>query len=280
MRKLFLLWKGSNTGADCPGKLQSLHPWRYENPNWTQYQLTMVWAGGWIGWSPECLPTPAVLWLQDLLVCEMLTSPDPLGCCIYCAAQPAAHRFAFSSKVCLTQWGSWEKPGMTFKEAKLWLFSLAREEQAPRKQVLCVRHWLPFPALCPRQFGQSFEDAPGRAELTPPAQAEPSPAPQPSPQQGSCDGAAEAAGGGCCLWSLQETPSRSAICWVPAMQPWELLELPSHRCREAMESSSSQQASSSLPRLAGHASAEGDDGARAKEVLPGFTQPDSHWNEK
>lgn len=47
--------------------------------------------------------------------------------------------------------------------------------------------------------------------------------------------------------SIQETPSRSAICWVLAVQPWQLLQLPWHRFW----------AFSSLPRLAGNASAEG-----------------------
>lgn len=45
---------------------------------------------------------------------------------------------------------------------------------------------------------------------------------------------------------------------------------------EAMESFSSQQAFFSLPRLAGHASAEGHEGASAKEELADFIQPDSH----
>lgn len=52
-------------------------------------QLTMVWAGGWVGWSPEepsnpsCSVTPGFsdVWDADL--------SRPLGCCIYSAAQPA-----------------------------------------------------------------------------------------------------------------------------------------------------------------------------------------------
>lgn len=56
----------------------------------------------------------------------------------------------------------------------------------------------------------------------------------------------------------------------PGCAALELLEVPSHSSWEAMESSSSQQVFSSLPRLAGHAS------ACAKEELAGFTQPDSH----
>lgn len=62
----------------------------------------------------------------------------------------------------------------------------------------------------------------------------------------------------------------------PGNAALELLELPSHRCWGAMESSSSLQVFSSLPRLAGHASAEGGEGACAKEELADFTQPDTH----
>lgn len=47
-------------------------------------------------------------------------------------------RFAFSHNICLTHWGSGEKPGMTSKEAKPWIFSLGRGAQAPRSLVCCV----------------------------------------------------------------------------------------------------------------------------------------------
>lgn len=44
-----------------------------------------------------------------------------------------------------------------------------------------------------------------------------------------------------------ETPSRSAICWVLAMQPWELLELPSHRYWRQWRASAPSRLSSLFP---------------------------------
>lgn len=142
---------------------------------------------------------------------------------------------------------------MTSKEAKPWIFSLGRGAQAPRSLVCCVRHWQGFPASCPGQIEQNIEMSQGRAQLCPGTACL---ALQPSP----CRAAGMGQGGR----FIQETPSRSAICWVPAV-------LPSHRCWEALGSFSSQQL-----LLSSHASAKGCEGACAKEELAGFKQPDSH----
>lgn len=204
-------------------------------------------------------PDPAALWLQNFLTCERLTSPDPLGCWIYCAAQPAAHRFAFSCQVCLTQWGSWEKPGMTSKEAKPWLFFLG-EEHKPPEHCSAVPGAGSHSQPCARgSLNRGFGLISARL-------------PRHSLAPRLCPGGQLGWGS----WrhmvpgSIQETPSRSAICWVPAVQPGQLLQLPWHRFW----------AFSSLPRLTGNASAQGPEGACAKQELAGFTQPDRPWNAK
>lgn len=68
-----------DTRAGCPGRLCSLHPCRYSNPDWTWlWETTSNWSQP-TQWSPEVLPASAGLWCSSTEraehrdVCELPT---------------------------------------------------------------------------------------------------------------------------------------------------------------------------------------------------------------
>lgn len=96
---------------------------------------------------------------------------------------------------------------MAFKEAISWLPPLSRGAQAPRRLACCIGMLarvssLAPGAVCPPVLKTKWA---GQSRAYSPPQAQPCLALQLFPQEGSWDGAAEAAGSRCCPWFGRNT---------------------------------------------------------------------------
>lgn len=50
----FVLARWPSTGTGCPGRLWSLHPWRYWKTVWRNwFYVALLEQGGWVSWFPE-----------------------------------------------------------------------------------------------------------------------------------------------------------------------------------------------------------------------------------